>query len=89
MFNEPHKIPILEMDPKGFQRHYDRLAALRRDRDNDATDRSLNALRRACQDEHENAMPYILAAARADATLGEMTAVMRQAFGVYQEPLFI
>lgn len=87
--NEPLKIPILEMDPDGFKRQCDRLAALRRERDNDETDRSLNALKRACQAENENTMPYLLAAARADATLGEMMAVMRQAFGVYQEPLFI
>lgn len=87
--NEPLKIPILEMDPNGFKRQCDRLAALRRERDNDETDRSLNALKRACQAENENTMPYLLAAARADATLGEMMAVMRQAFGVYQEPLFI
>lgn len=87
--NEPLKIPILEMDPDGFKRQCDRLAALRRERDNAETDRSLNALKRACQAENENTMPYLLAAARADATLGEMMAVMRQAFGVYQEPLFI
>jgi methylmalonyl-CoA mutase, N-terminal domain len=86
--NEPLRIPILEMDPNGYQRQCDRLAALRRERDAEKTEQALNALRRACEDD-ANTMPYLLDAARADATLGEMMDVMRQAFGVYQEPLFI
>lgn len=86
--NEPLRIPILEMDPNGYQRQCERLATLRRTRDADKTEYALNALRRACED-NANTMPYLLDAARADATLGEMMDVMRQAFGVYQEPLFI
>lgn len=85
---ESVQIPILAMDPNGYQRQCDRLTALRRDRDNEKTGQSLNALRRACED-GANTMPYLLDAARADATLGEMMDVMRQAFGIYQEPLFI
>jgi len=34
-------------------------------------------------------MPYLLDCARVGATLGETMNVMRQAFGVYQEPLHI
>jgi methylmalonyl-CoA mutase N-terminal domain/subunit len=86
--NEPLRIPILEMDPNGYQRQCKRLAALRRERDTEKTEQALNALRRACEDD-ANTMPYLLDAARADATLGEMMDVMRQTFGVYQEPLFI
>lgn len=86
--NEPLRIPILEMDPNGYQRQCERLATLRRDRDSEKTEQALNALRRACQDS-DNTMPYLLDAARADATLGEMMDVMRQVFGIYQEPLFI
>ena len=86
--NEPLRIPILEMDPNGYQRQCERLTTLRRTRDGEKTEQTLNALRRACED-NANTMPYLLDAARADATLGEMMNVMRQAFGVYQEPLFI
>lgn len=86
--NEPVRIPILEMDPDGYQRQCDRLAVLRRERDGEKTEQALNALRRACED-NTNTMPYLLDAARENATLGEMMDVMRQAFGVYQEPLFI
>lgn len=87
--DEPPRIPILEMDANGYQRQCERLATLRRERDNVGVEQALNALRRACEDEGTNVMPYLLDAARADATLGEMTDVMRQVFGVYQEPLFV
>lgn len=87
--DEPLRIPILEMDPNGYQRQVDRLAALRQERDNVKTSQALNALRRVCEEERTNTMPYLLDAARADATLGEMMDVMKQALGVYHEPVFI
>ena len=34
-------------------------------------------------------MPYILDAVRAYATLGEMIGVMKEAFGVHDEPMVI
>ena len=34
-------------------------------------------------------MPYLLDAANAYATLGETTDVLREVFGVYEEPVFI
>jgi methylmalonyl-CoA mutase N-terminal domain/subunit len=34
-------------------------------------------------------MPALIEAAKAYATLGEITDVMREVFGVYREPLFI
>jgi len=86
--DEPLKIPILAMDPQGYQRQLARLAMLRQTRDAEKTVQSLNALRRACEDD-QNTMPYLLDCARVGATLGETMNVMRQAFGVYQEPLHI
>jgi methylmalonyl-CoA mutase N-terminal domain/subunit len=52
-------------------------------------EQALNRLRNACDDQHENLMPYLLDAARSDVTLGETMAVMKQAFGLYQEPMSI
>jgi methylmalonyl-CoA mutase N-terminal domain/subunit len=86
--NEPIKIPILEMDPGGHNRQVNRLQKLRTERDQEAVERSLNALRRACE-ENDNTMPYLIDAAKAYATLGEITDVMREVFGVYQEPVHI
>jgi methylmalonyl-CoA mutase N-terminal domain/subunit len=81
-------IPILEMDPKGFDRQVARLAKLRLERDNEKVQATLDALRAACAGT-ENTMPYLIEAAKAYATLGEITDVMREVFGVYQEPAFV
>lgn len=84
----PYKIPLLEMDPKGYQRQADRLESLRKERDNGAVGQALDKLRVACQGA-ENTMPYILQAVHAYATLGEIIDVMRQEFGTYEEPTWI
>ena len=86
--DEDLRIPILEMDPNGYERQVARLEALRRERDNEQVGLALNALRGAAEGD-ENTMPYILDAVRAYATLGEITDVFRQTFGVYREPTWI
>ncbi|MDX1991327.1 MAG: methylmalonyl-CoA mutase family protein [bacterium] len=82
------RIPILEMDPQGYERQIARLNALRMERDNEGVQQRLDALRQACED-NENVMPYLIEAAKAYATLGEITDVMREVFGIYQEPVQI
>jgi methylmalonyl-CoA mutase, N-terminal domain len=84
----PMRIPILEMDPKGYERQVARLNALRLERDNERVGQTLAALREACRGT-ENTMPYLLDCARAYATLGEMVDVMREVFGVYHEKVQI
>ena len=84
----PMRIPILEMDPKGYERQVARLNALRLERDNERVGQTLAALREACQGS-ANTMPYLLDCARAYATLGEMVDVMREVFGVYHEKVLI
>jgi methylmalonyl-CoA mutase, N-terminal domain len=86
--NEPLTIPILEMDPKGFERQVGRLEKLRLERDNEQVTAALKALGEACEGS-QNVMPYLIDAAKAYATLGEITDVMREVFGVYAEPTFI
>ncbi|MEJ5224663.1 MAG: methylmalonyl-CoA mutase family protein, partial [Anaerolineales bacterium] len=86
--NKPVEIPILEMDPQGYDRQAARLQAVRRERDNGRVGQALDRLRIACQST-ENTMPYIMDAVRAYATLGEMIGVMKEAFGVYEEPTWI
>ncbi|PJF32616.1 MAG: methylmalonyl-CoA mutase [Phototrophicales bacterium] len=85
---DPPAIPILEMDPNGYQRQVDRLNTLRRERDNEQVSQTLNALHRAIES-GENVMPYLIDCAKAYATLGEITDVMRQQLGLYQEPVHI
>ncbi|MEJ5240336.1 MAG: methylmalonyl-CoA mutase family protein [Anaerolineales bacterium] len=86
--NKPITIPILQMDPNGYDRQVARLQEVRRTRDNARVGQALDRLRIACLGT-ENTMPYILDAVRAYATLGEIVAVMKEAFGVYQEPAWI
>jgi methylmalonyl-CoA mutase N-terminal domain/subunit len=84
----PPAIPILEMDPQGFERQVARLAQLRQERDSAKVEQVLSALRAACEGT-ANTMPYLIEAAKAYATLGEIMNVMREVFGVYQEPVQI
>jgi methylmalonyl-CoA mutase N-terminal domain/subunit len=85
---KPVTIPILEMDPQGYQRQVSRLKALRKSRDAGRVGAALDRLRIACQGS-ENTMPYILEAVQAYATLGEIIQVMRTVFGPYEEPTWI
>jgi len=84
----PVRIPILEMDPAGYDRQVQRLAALRRERDSGAVGQALDRLRLACQGT-ENTMPHLLDCVRAYATLGEIVDVMKEVFGVYEEPAYV
>jgi methylmalonyl-CoA mutase N-terminal domain/subunit len=86
--DEDLKIPILNMDPQGYERQLGRLHQLRIERDNERLSQSLSQLRQAAQGT-DNTMPYIIDAVRADATLGEITDVFREVFGEYQEPNWI
>ncbi len=85
---KPVEIPLLEMDPQGYQRQATRLADIRRTRDAGCVGQALDRLRLACQGT-ENTMPFLLDAVRAYATLGEIVGVMKSVFGVYQEPTWI
>jgi methylmalonyl-CoA mutase N-terminal domain/subunit len=85
---KPVSIPILEMDPAGYERQVKRLAQLRRERDNGRTGQALDRLRLACQGT-ENTMPHLLDCVRAYATLGEIIGVMKGVFGTYEEPTWI
>jgi methylmalonyl-CoA mutase N-terminal domain/subunit len=49
---------------------------------------TLAALREAAKGT-ANLMPFILDAVKAYATLGEITDVFREVFGVYQEPVIV
>jgi methylmalonyl-CoA mutase N-terminal domain/subunit len=86
--DEPIRIPLLEMDPQGYERQVARLERVRRERDNEQVGVTLEALRQAAQGT-ENTMPYILDCVRAYATLGEIMGVFRDVFGEYREPTII
>jgi methylmalonyl-CoA mutase N-terminal domain/subunit len=84
----PLRIPLLEMDPQGYERQCARLEEVRAERDNGTVGQALDRLRIAAQGT-ENTMPYILDAVRAYATLQEVMDVFREVFGLYQEPMIV
>jgi len=86
--DKPITIPILEMDPQGYERQVSRLEDVRKTRDNDQVTKSLARLRKACEGT-ENTMPFILDAVRTYATLGEIVNVMKDVFGTYEEPTWV
>ncbi|GAB4530920.1 MAG: methylmalonyl-CoA mutase family protein [Anaerolineales bacterium] len=86
--NTPLTIPLQEMDPEGYNRQTARLNQVRAERDAGRVGQALDRLRIACQGT-ENTMPYILDAVRAYATLGEIIGVMKEVFGMYEEPTWV
>ncbi len=82
------RIPLLEMDPEGYERQLARLEEMRRQRDSERVVVVLEALRAAARGT-ENTMPHILDCVRAWATLGEIMGVFREVFGEYCEPAIL
>lgn len=85
---KPLEVPILEMDPQGYDRQVRRLNELRKTRDNGRVGQALDRLRIAAEGT-ENTMPYLMEAVHSYATLGEIIQVMKEVFGVYEEPTMI
>jgi len=67
-------------DPQVTQELRERLARLRRERDNDRVQRTLRSLKEAAQGE-DNLMPFVLEAVRAYATVGEVCDILRSVLG--------
>jgi len=85
--DEPVEIPILEMDPAGYERQVARLNRVRAERDNAAVEKALRELEDAARGD-VNLMPPIIEAVKVYATLGEIMGVFRKVFGEYHEPVF-
>ncbi len=82
--DESVEIPILEMDPEGFDRQCARLKKLRVSRDKGKFEASIRAIEKAAEGD-DNLMPHFIEAAKAKVTLGEMCDVLRGVFGEYRE----
>ncbi len=80
---------ILRVDPQLRKIQSERLAQLRSKRDQEAVNKRLKDLANAARDEKVNLMPFILEAAKAYATLGEICNVLRDEFGEYQERIVL
>jgi methylmalonyl-CoA mutase, N-terminal domain len=85
--DEKRPIDILVIDEAVAHRQNQKLAELRKTRDNARAKSTLEALGSAAGTD-TNLMPYILECVRAYATMGEMCDVLRRVFGTYEEPAF-
>jgi len=83
---EQPEVEPLRVSEASYRAQLERLRKVRKTRDAKKHERALDRLRKACEGD-ENTMPFILDAVRAQATLGEICDVMREVFGVYEEPL--
>jgi methylmalonyl-CoA mutase, N-terminal domain len=81
--DEELEIPILLINPKGEEQQRERLNRLRAERDPQRWQAALDNVRRTAQSQ-ENIMPALIEAAHADATLGEITDVLKTVFGVQE-----
>ncbi|HGY09360.1 MAG TPA: methylmalonyl-CoA mutase [Oceanithermus profundus] len=82
------EVPIQEIDPEIERIQAERLARVRRERDPERVKAALEGLRQAAVT-GRNTMPHFVEAALAYATLGEMMDVLREVYGVYEEPVMV
>lgn len=80
---ETHRVPVFRVSPALAKDRRRQLAAFRKRRNQNQVAVHLENLRRAAQGT-ENIMPFIMASVEAGATLGEISDVFRDVFGVYQ-----
>ena len=86
LVDEQTEVEPLRITQVSLRAQLERLRRIRRTRDAKKHGRALDRLRKACEGD-ENTMPFILDAVRARATLGEICDVLREVFGVWEEPL--
>ncbi|HYY53756.1 MAG TPA: methylmalonyl-CoA mutase family protein, partial [Candidatus Dormibacteraeota bacterium] len=82
---EEAPLPTLRIDPEVEQRQIARVTRVRAERDSARWRAAMLALREAAKRD-ENLMPHFLEGARAYATVGEMTSVLKEVYGVYRDP---
>ncbi|MBN1315752.1 MAG: methylmalonyl-CoA mutase, partial [Anaerolineales bacterium] len=81
--DDAHHLSILKVDPAVEQAQRKKLAALRKNRDNDRVSELLGQLETAARGD-ENLMPVFVACVEGDLTLGEICGVLRNVWGEYQ-----
>ncbi|ADI14828.1 acyl-CoA mutase large subunit family protein [Truepera radiovictrix] len=86
--SESPETPLLPFDPEVERVQQERLERVRRERNPQAAESALEALRDAAK-AGRNTMPAFMACAHAYCTLGEQMDVLREVYGVYEEPVMV
>jgi len=81
-------IPTLTIHPEVEERQIDRVKSLKASRDASRATAAIEAIRHACRGE-DNIVYPILEAVKAEVTLGEISDVFRDEFGVYRDPAYV
>jgi methylmalonyl-CoA mutase N-terminal domain/subunit len=74
---------VYELDPELQERQWERLAKLRKERDQGAVDAALKAVEETARG-RDNLLPSMREALAAHATLGEVSDALREVFGEYE-----
>jgi methylmalonyl-CoA mutase N-terminal domain/subunit len=82
---DDRETPILRIDPESEREQVQRVRAVRERRDAPRADDALERLERAAREPDVNLMPYLVEAARAEATEGEMVQALQRVFGTYTD----
>jgi methylmalonyl-CoA mutase, N-terminal domain len=85
---EERSLPILKIEAEVERSQVERVRAWKNERSRDSVESALRAVRDACTN-GRNVMPPILEAVKVGATVGEVSDVFREAFGVYRDPAWI
>ena len=86
--SEQASIPLLKIDPEVERAQIRRCQAAKASRHGASAARAIQAVRTACRD-GSNLVPPILEAVKTHVTLGEISQVFRDEFGVYRDPAFL
>ena len=81
-------IPLLKIHPEIEEAQKARLAEFKANRDDDAVAASIEKIRQACRGTDNLVVP-ILEGVKVGVTLGEVSDVFREEFGVYRDPAFV
>lgn len=82
--DEEIDIPLLEIGDEAENQQMKALVDLRNERNENDVQQSLNKIQEACAN-GDNIMPYIIKAAKAYATMGEIVVIMKAEFGEWKE----
>ncbi|MGI6434244.1 MAG: methylmalonyl-CoA mutase family protein [Syntrophomonadaceae bacterium] len=78
-------IPLVEIDDSVEKEQLERLANVKRSRDNKKVKECLEDIKKACE-KGENVMPYCIEAVKARASVQEICDVYREVYGEYRDP---
>lgn len=81
-------IPLLRVDPKVEIRQKEKLARIKQSRDNALVKQRLTELEEAARGT-DNLIPHIIRAVECYASVGEISAAMKKAYGVFRPPITI